>query len=168
MIFNTTFSWNESERSLLCVENHVLILKFHFDTNKPFDSCWKTRWMQRITMFTFETDLENPVFHSTLVFHCHHIFFNFFSIILNTSTGCCHHFYTGVWSWISSLVDRGSVENHAEEVKNYDDGNEISDWCRLTSCTRWITTLTFATDLQNPVTMPLVRNMYHCVFSFVL
>ena len=28
------------------------------------------------------------------------------------------------------------VENHAEEIKNYDDGNEISDWCGLTTCTR--------------------------------
>ena len=30
---------------------------------------------------------------------------------------------------------RSSVENHAEEIKNYYDGNEISEWCDITSCT---------------------------------
>ena len=31
---------------------------------------------------------------------------------------------------------RRIVENHAEEAKNYCDGNEISDRCRITFCTR--------------------------------
>ena len=43
------------------------------------------------------------------------------------------------------------VEIHAEEIKNYDDENEISDRYRLTCCTRRITTFTFDTDLDNPV-----------------
>ena len=43
------------------------------------------------------------------------------------------------------------VENHGEEIKNYYDGNEISDWCGSTSCTQCITTITFEADLENPV-----------------
>ena len=42
------------------------------------------------------------------------------------------------------------VENHVEEIKNYCDGNEMSDWCGLTSCTRWITMFTLKSDLENP------------------
>ena len=40
-----------------------------------------------------------------------------------------------------------SVENHADEIKNYYDGNEISDWCALTPCTRWIIMFTFESEL---------------------
>ena len=43
------------------------------------------------------------------------------------------------------------VENHAEEIKNYYDGNEMSDRCWVTFCTRWIIMLTFETDLENPI-----------------
>ena len=48
------------------VENHVLKLKFNFAANTPFDSCWKTSWMQWIIMCTFESDLETPVNVATL------------------------------------------------------------------------------------------------------
>ena len=43
------------------------------------------------------------------------------------------------------------VENHAVEIKNYYDGNEMSYRCGTTFCTRWITMFTFETDLVNPV-----------------
>ena len=33
-------------------------------------------------------------------------------------------------------------------MKNYDDGNEISDWCGITSCMWWIATFTFETDVE--------------------
>ena len=42
-------------------KNHMLKLKFHFEANTPFDSCWKTSWKRWISMCTFESDLENPV-----------------------------------------------------------------------------------------------------------
>ena len=40
------------------------------------------------------------------------------------------------------------VENHAEEIKNYYDGNEVSEARGLRSCTRRITTFTFETNLE--------------------
>ena len=43
------------------------------------------------------------------------------------------------------------VENHADEIKNYFDENEMSDWCGLTSYTRWVTMFTFERVLDNPV-----------------
>ena len=65
-------------------------------------------------------------------------------------------FNTSLKKTVSTQSSLRSVENHAEEFKNYDDGNEISDRCGFTFCmndVRWITTFTFETDLKTPVMM---------------
>ena len=49
------------------------------------------------------------------------------------------------------VAARKSVENHAEEIKIYYDGNETSDRCGITFCSWRLTIITFETDLNNSV-----------------
>ena len=57
------------------------------------------------------------------------------------------------------------VENHDVEIKNYCDGNEMSDLCGTTFCMRWITIITFETDFENPVSVSMrttiVKELFH-------
>ena len=51
----------QTQSSLSGVENRAVKIKNYFDGNEMSDRCGTTFCMRRITMFTFETDLENPV-----------------------------------------------------------------------------------------------------------
>ena len=72
-----------------------------------------------------------------------HLFHNKISVFIHNFQHITNNFKT------QSSLRR--VENRAEKIKHYDDGNEMSDWSKLTSYTRWKTMLTFESDLENPV-----------------
>ena len=63
---------------------------------------------------------------------CFKMKFHFLHMILDTTNNC--QTQSSLWR----------VENHADEIKNYFDGNEMSDWCGLTM-------FTFESDLENPL-----------------
>ena len=136
------------ESSLLCVENHVLKLSFHYEANtsfemlknilnvvnnyvhirnwlrKPCKGNWKlNRW------YCFQAQAAQAIFAwlVTISFRGKYRVWQFFVLC-----------WKSCW-W-----------------KKNDYGNEISDWCGLTR-TRWITTSTFETELENPVFLMLVN-----------
>ena len=54
------------------------------------------------------------------------------------------------------------VENHAVEIKNYFDRNEMSDRCGTTFGMWWLTMFTFEIDLENPV---IIINFFSKIFN---
>ena len=56
------------EKQVIIHFKHVLKLKFHFETNNPFHSGWKTSSMRWIIMCTLESDLENPLMFTMFTF----------------------------------------------------------------------------------------------------
>ena len=88
----------------------------------------------------------------SVLFTASNMFFNscqmvyFFQNEISVST----HYFQHITKSCQSQYNLSHVENHAQEIINYNDGNEILDWCGLTiSCyTRWITMFTFETELE--------------------
>ena len=116
----------------------------------------KTSWRCWIQGFPSQFQME------TLLFTASKMFFNSCQMVyllqneISVSTHDSQH-TTKSCKTQSSLK---RVENHAVDFKNYYDGNEMSDRCGTTFCTRWITMFTFETNLENPVMM--------CTFESIL
>ena len=109
------------------VQNHAVnFINYYYGT---------TFCMQQITMFTFETILENPVslrgfpsfenIHSSSppprCFNC------FQMVYLLHNEIQVLHIILNITKKSQSQTSLRCVENYAEEIKNYDYGNEIID-----------------------------------------
>ena len=140
------------------------------DANVTFESCWKAsrkKMKKRLLILNIEketlymtfqywpscgSNLRYRVFQVT--FKCVHSYsplpgcfstaFKWLSNLDSVST----HDFQHITKNCQTQSSFSHVENHAEIIKNYYNGNEMSDLCGITFCTRWITMFTFESDLE--------------------
>ena len=114
MIFNTTQAG--LSLTVLC---YVLKLEFHFETNKPFNSCWKT----------FNKVKNNVYIRNGLGKPYNNVYIrNWLGKPCNKIAILTHDFQhiTDNCQTQSSLI---RVENHVKELKYYCDANAIFGSC---------------------------------------